>query len=705
MSQRPDSFPTSPLPEERIDDLGHILRAGVADKGHADYNPQIDVFSKLKEGDRAQIYQMWAIDKFASNPIAFDALKTFGLAGAGATEKEKWTQLLEHIAGVTAIADHIESLLEKYGATAVDKDKLEAATLFDSLQKPYAVKAGIELRDETPLRTATLVHDIEKPAELAVAKEMRADAAGGLENSLDNPVLREGRLWQYLHAMGESDEVIQAAQNTGRSDRFYSSDATYEKVVDDAVRNGSILESEKGEVLESLLKKASLQRDALGELLHEPSDIIEAMSPTERRQASIEAKGMLAALVGFSDAMAAQFRLQGLSEASIDGMTKYYLSRKKDPESVAFFGEDWPEYYKTVRRYLIGQVPGPNRDGFTAELDSLTQERVFNETVLPEVLGAHSMQNAAELRSDDQPNAYDKLKYRMELIGTWTKAKNTDPSKNEDKIIATNEALVLADGATDKTGISYPSGKSGGRELAEIAAQVAAHSDKSGYELADDVTEAVRAFYELNNPDALADPSKRAATTLVVARTDGDKTVVTQIGDSNIRITFKDGTRQVFTNDKLIDAENAGMRSEHIQNELARFTDEHGRAPDEDERSAIIASGRGVIQQRLNEQYKLQNNADARDYGYGTIDGMTIPREFSDGTPTGFVKEYLFDSESIDTIELVSDGFYGAFPDVASQDEYEKLYDRLHAEDPDKYLTYLSTKPNDDATVLIARLI
>lgn len=699
MSQRYESFPTTPLPEEKIDDLGHIIRAGAADEAHADYNPQVDVFSHLKEGDRAQIYQMWAIDKFASNPIAFDALKAFGLAGEGATEKEKWTQLLEHIAGVTAIADHLEGLLEKYGVTTIDKDKLEAATLFDSLQKPYAVEAGIGLRDESPLRTATLVHDIEKPAELAAAKEMTANPAGGLENSLDNPVLREGRLWQYLHERGESDDVILAAQNTGRSDRFYSSEATYEKVVDNAVRNGSIQDYERGDVLESLLKKASLQRDALGELLHEPYEAVEAMSPAERRQASIEAKGMLAALVGFSDAMAAQFKLQGLSEASIDGMTKYYLSRKKDPESVAFFGEDWPEYYKAVRRYLINQVPESHRDAFAAELDGLTHERVFNETVLPEVLGAHAMQREAE------STAYDKLKYKMELVGSWTKAKNTDPSKNEDVTVASNEVLVLADGATDKTGITYPSGKSGGRELADIASQVAARSKKSGYELADEITQAVRAFYEDNNPDALDDPSKRAATTLVTARVIGNKTVVTQIGDSNIRVTFKDGTRQVFTNDKLIDEENARLRSEHIQHELHRFTDEHGREPNEDERDTIVASGRGVIQQRLNEQYKLQNNGEDREYGYGTIDGMTIPRTFSDGTPTGFVKEYTFDSESIDTIELVSDGFYGAFPDVASQAEYAALYDRLHAEDPDKYLTYLSTKPNDDATVLIARLI
>jgi serine/threonine protein phosphatase PrpC len=429
------------------------------------------------------------------------------------------------------------------------------------------------------------------------------------------------------------------------------------------------------------------------------------MQPAERRRASIEAKGLLAALVGFSDAMAAQFKLQGLSEASIDTMTAYYLSRKKDPESVAFFGQDWPEYYKAVRQYLISQVPEANRAAFVAELDSLTHERVFNETVLPDVLGEHAMQRSQERRLDGESTAYDKMKYKLELLGAWTQSKNADPTKNEDAIVATNDVLVLADGATDKTGIAYPSGKSGGRELADIAAHVAANSNKSGYELADEVTEAVRAFYKSANPEALSDPSKRAATTLVVARITGDKTVVTQIGDSNIRITFKDGHRQVFTNDKLIDEENAYTRSQQIQNELYQFKDEHGREPNDEERSDIVASGRSVIQQRLNEQFKLQNNANDRTFGYGTIDGTTIPRTFTDGTPSEFVKQYVFESGQIDTIELVSDGFYGAFPDTAAESDYAELYDRIHSEDPDKYLTHLSTKPNDDATVLIARLI
>ena len=264
--------------------------------------------------------------------------------------------------------------------------------------------------------------------------------------------------------------------------------------------------------------------------------------------------------------------------------------------------------------------------------------------------------------------------------------------------------MILADGATDKTGITYPSGKSGGKHLAEIAVETAKNSSKVGYELADEVTEAVRHFYHENNPDALTDASKRAASTLVVARLVGDSIKITQIGDTNIRIRFHDGTQKIFTNDKLVDTENAAQRSRHIASQLAAFEAEHGRTPNNEEKQSIVASGRGVIQERLNTQYQLQNSSSDANYGYGTIDGTVIPRTFDDGTPTNFVKEYEFDAGTVVSIELVSDGFYGEFPDESTEQAYKDLYDKIHEEDPDKYLKHLATKPKDDATVLIATL-
>ncbi len=364
------------IDEERLAALSHIIEQGNAHEGDENYNSKIDVLSVEKEGPRAEIYQAYTMKKFIENDTAYGALERFGLAG-DAPEKGNWTQLLEHIAGVTAIADHLATTLEKYGAAPINHEAIETAALFDNLEKPDAVFAG-----RVMLETAALVHDIEKPAELKAAQEMAAEngEAGGLENNTDNPVLRAGKLWKYLQDQGISDDVLIASQNTGRSDRFFSDFEDYD---------------------ESGRRKAEHDRDTLAELLGVNREIIDSMAPEERRRASIEAKGPVAAIVGISDALAAQFRFQGMREGKIDAMSAHYLTYKKDPESVAFFGQDWPAYYKQVRQYLIDQAPEANRTALTAEFDALTHEHIFDETVLPEVIGGVDSLLYDELKYDE----------------------------------------------------------------------------------------------------------------------------------------------------------------------------------------------------------------------------------------------------------------------------------------------------------------
>jgi hypothetical protein len=381
MSQLNEQYPTTPIDEARVDDLGHIIRTAYLPESAEGYNPKIEVF---REPDFGQVYQMWAITQFAENDIAFQAVKEFDLAGTSNPEKERWTQLLEHITGVVAIADHLESMLERHGAPNVDRTSIAQATLLDNLVKPQSITAAVEMAASAQLQTAVLTHDLEKPAEIA------ASGAGGLENSRDNPVLREGRLWQWLHERGVSDDIILAAQNTGRSDRFFSE---LENYTDHAV------------------KKALQDREALAELLQCDRSVIDAMTPQQRRRASIEAKGPVAALVGIADALAAQFKFRGITEQKIDAMSAHYLTYKTDPESVAFFGQDWPAYYKEVRRYLIDLVPQENRLAFIQELDVLTHEQIYNETVLPAVLGPHALMHAAKLRAAGKPTVVDRLTY------------------------------------------------------------------------------------------------------------------------------------------------------------------------------------------------------------------------------------------------------------------------------------------------------
>lgn len=290
-------------------------------------------------------------------------------------------------------------------------------------------------------------------------------------------------------------------------------------------------------------------------------------------------------------------------------------------------------------------------------------------------------------------------------IECWTIAKNPDPEKNEDVCFFDESVVVLADGATDKTGILYPTGKSGGRSLAEIAAKRASTSSKTGYALVNDITDAIRECYRLNNPDALTDPSKRASTTLAVCRLIGESLCITQVGDTNIRVTYKNGEKIILSNDKMIDLENAEQRSLHIRDGLSKFKTINHRQPDFDERKVIVTQGREVILARLKSQYLLQNSVYDAVYGYGIIDGTDIPVRFENGESTRYVKTYTYPAAEVETVELVSDGFYGAFPEKSITASYRALYENIHSSDPDKINLYKSTKSIDDATVVCARII
>lgn len=100
--------------------------------------------------------------------MVLKAFKEFGLAGndEATKDKEKWTQLVEHIAGVAAIADHIFTMIHTYGGAEFDIQTLETAAMLDNIEKQAAVEAGIAERktqEGNNLSTAALVHDLEKP--------------------------------------------------------------------------------------------------------------------------------------------------------------------------------------------------------------------------------------------------------------------------------------------------------------------------------------------------------------------------------------------------------------------------------------------------------------------------------------------------------------------------------------------------------------
>lgn len=263
------------------------------------------------------------------------------------------------------------------------------------------------------------------------------------------------------------------------------------------------------------------------------------------------------------------------------------------------------------------------------------------------------------------------------LVDVFSEGK--EPPKNEDKFAYNQKSIVLSDGATDKTGIYYEKDKTtgnyrtGGDVAASIAVETALSSGLNGIELATAITNAMQFYYQQHCPQALDDPAYRFAATLVAARIQNDKLVITQIGDSSFRING----RKEYKNDKEIDQINSDLRKEYVN------------------RTGDIPGGRTTILDSLKEQYKLQNNSVDK-LGYGALDGSEVPEKF--------VKVFEFPLTDVGTVEIVSDGYYGAFPPEPTIEAYEELHRQIEEVDPHKVGQFASTKTSDDRTVLIANI-
>ena len=253
----------------------------------------------------------------------------------------------------------------------------------------------------------------------------------------------------------------------------------------------------------------------------------------------------------------------------------------------------------------------------------------------------------------------------------FTEGKN--PPKNEDSVGFNETTLVLSDGATDVMGQSFD-GKTGGEITSELVVKVCLSSSSNGTELVKEVTESLSELYSTVNPQALNDARYRFASSLLCVRVVEDEIIVTQVGDSLLRINCKD----VYENGKLIDQIHANIRKDYIA------------------ATGDVEGSRDFILPLLQNQSKYQNNTDFA-LSYGVIDGTEVPEKF--------IKTYTLPVAALNTIELVSDGYYGAFPDTAEIEAYEKLYDHIEAVDPDKCNEFASVKTKDDRTAMIARVV
>ena len=242
---------------------------------------------------------------------------------------------------------------------------------------------------------------------------------------------------------------------------------------------------------------------------------------------------------------------------------------------------------------------------------------------------------------------------------------------NEDALTSIEGTFaVVADGATDKSGWTY--GHMTGGELASNTVIFACKdSDLNGVELVSLLNSKIRDKYKKYGIlEDIEDPKFRfSCNGLVCVRINGDTIVITQMGDSGFRVNGKD----VYVDIKAVDKINSHTRALYIKE------------------TGDIEGSRGYIKPLLEKQFEFQNNPNSP-LGYGSIDGTY--------TPAKFIHVYEFPIQEIKTLEMFTDGYFD-YPQEVSIDAWEDLHEKIQEEDPDKCIKYLSTKSNDDRTIII----
>lgn len=255
----------------------------------------------------------------------------------------------------------------------------------------------------------------------------------------------------------------------------------------------------------------------------------------------------------------------------------------------------------------------------------------------------------------------------VELISHSSK----DPENNEDLAGYNDTTFVVADGATDKSGERYD-GKTGGYIASRLVVKKCLASADTGQTLIDELNHAFVELYRKMNPRALEDGLYRFPCTVVAARCVGENLVITQVGDTAFRLNGE----KTYANPKLVDELNAAARALYI------------------EKTGDVQGSRQYILPLLKENQRRYANSVDSPLGYGCLNGTP--------TPAQFVKIFTFPLSDVKTLEIFTDGYF-AVPSEVALEAWEKKHQGVERADPHKYLTYKSTKPHDDRTVMIIR--
>lgn len=251
----------------------------------------------------------------------------------------------------------------------------------------------------------------------------------------------------------------------------------------------------------------------------------------------------------------------------------------------------------------------------------------------------------------------------MKIIEQFICGKKGDPGLCEDVIVTTTDFMAVIDGATSKT-CPKLAGMSGGRFAAQVAADTirALAADIDGHSTINQITQRLRtATASYMDVDAVGE--KPACCLAIYSRA---RREIWRVGDIGI---LQDGAESFLP--KSIDDVTSSARAAMIE-ALLREGETVGSLQADDK-------GRQFIFPLLQRQHLFANRADAGNFGFGVMNGDTVPDKFVDVIPAAGAQE----------IVLASDGYPFLFATLAQSEE--KLAHVLR-DDPLLYKIHRSTK-------------
>lgn len=290
-----------------------------------------------------------------------------------------------------------------------------------------------------------------------------------------------------------------------------------------------------------------------------------------------------------------------------------------------------------------------------------------------------------------------KKDFNKEMAGMHVEAlsvgkhKNS-PELNEDGFVATSDTFAVIDGSAPRTSVKFV-GRSSAQFATEVLKDVFTTTPPSlnGPELVAVITDKLNgAVKEIGAEEIVRQtPEARPAALFTAVRINGDKLIITAIGDVHCRINGQMVHEdRILTEDIMIGKRVAAMKHAKSQN------------PDISEEE-LRRVGRAAIEEDLQTQVRKYFNNPDDPLGLGIIDGDDVPEKF--------IKTYEFNVADVHTLEIFSDGYY-VLPEAVEIESWEKAFLSAEREDPlrwEKYPAVKASTPDqysDDRTILIARV-